>query len=1314
MEPRFRLNIPPFFERGKPLSLRIRLTLQLSLIYTVAVLIILLIDFYGIPGTTMKGESGDSQEKAFRYLSDIADQKTRQVYTWLEERDDNLGLLTYPDVMREEILRLVNEHHRLKGRESHPHFALSKLANQLIDVQLRDLSDFQRLEVYDIEDSTLLFSTDPTRADRMIDTLVAREAMKDSSYLIVSTPRLSQDKSSIRLTVAHRIRDNSGKIQAVVCLVLDPVQVISSIIEQGSPLREDTEILVIDNEYRNMLPLAHTVEHAPTDQLLGIRIYAKPAVLAVGTGSGTISAKDYRGADVLAAYRHIPVSPTVSWGLVVKQDHKTVFRPLYERLNISTIIGIVTLLLSMSWIYLIVRSFTRPIEQLATISKQIGNGDFSQRTNLVRKDELGLLAKTFDSMVDKISQWYQELENTVEKRTEQLYESQTLLGMALSTIAGGIWEIRYPIDQKKDWRDTVLHLSPHLSASIGFAADVESMPLGDWVQRIHPSDREEIEQSFEKVTAGEQENCERIFRFSHNDKSYHWYMNRGKQIIDKTGEASHFVGLMIDITEIKNSELENLKLRQRYESLFRASPIAISLLDSDLLVHQWNPAAEKLFGWSEEEVLGKVTPLATVLDSEEINRVKRLLNNREVPLNKELMLHCKDGTPLDLNIYSSVVPSTSDDQNDFVLSMYEDISERKRYIEALKTTEARYALAEEISGIGLWEWNIQEDSVYWSDPVLRMFGIVPGQAPKSVEEVAKKIHPQDLSTWQESVRMCLEEGQRHEIDFRLIWTDGSIRWIKAFGNAEFDKENNATRMIGMVLDITEERRIEEALRKQTALLREMGNIAKVGGWEFDPETGEGTWTEEVARIHDMDPSDPTSMRFGLSFYTDQDRPRIEQAIRDAIEKQEPYDITLELVTGKGNHRWVRSIGQPVMDNGKVVLLRGSFQDITLLRQAEMALTTSEEKYRMIADNSLDIIWQMALDTKFIYVNPAVEKVFGYTVEEFLASSLSDHAPPEEVERMKEILEEEMQQPENSPGVAFESVFRHKNGTVVPVEIRGRIIHNDQGKPNLVQGITRDISERVAARNVLLNMNQELEKHVKLRTAQLELANQELEAFAYSVSHDLRAPLRALSGFSTALIEEYGAKLDEQANHYINRIDKASIRMGELIDALLSLSRVSRTELHPKEFNLSLMCEEIWETITIDKPERDAQCVIQPDILVTGDEKLIHTMMMNLLGNALKFTRTRNDAHIEVSLRETTGERVIQIKDNGVGFDQAYQDKLFHPFQRLHTTDEFEGSGIGLATVERIVKRHGGWIRASGNVGEGASFTFVLEPSGEGK
>ena len=415
--------------------------------------------------------------------------------------------------------------------------------------------------------------------------------------------------------------------------------------------------------------------------------------------------------------------------------------------------------------------------------------------------------------------------------------------------------------------------------------------------------------------------------------------------------------------------------------------------------------------------------------------------------------------------------------------------------------------------------------------------------------------------------------------------------------------------------------------------------------------------------------------------------------------------------------WFEVHAYPVEDGLSVY-----FRDITDRKQGELALRDSEARTRAILRSAMDCVVTMDQEGRITEFNPAAERTFGYARDDVIGKPLADTiVPPSLRDRHHQGLARYLE-----TGVAHvigrrvELTGKRADGTEFPVEVA--ITRVETTTPPLFTGYIRDISERKHAEQErerlraeaevraaeVERLNEDLEVRVAERTAELEASNRELEAFSYSVSHDLRAPFRAIDGFSRIVLKDHGPAMPEEAREYLEIVREGAQQMGRLIDDLLAFARLGRQSLVKRPVDPSEVARRSLAQLRPELEGREVDVRIDQLPLCQADPSLLQQVYVNLLSNALKFTRTRSPAVIEVGSRELEGHRVYFVEDNGVGFDMRYADKQFGVFQRMHRSEEYEGTGVGLAIVQRIVYRHGGRVWAQAERGVGATFFFSLE------
>lgn len=512
-----------------------------------------------------------------------------------------------------------------------------------------------------------------------------------------------------------------------------------------------------------------------------------------------------------------------------------------------------------------------------------------------------------------------------------------------------------------------------------------------------------------------------------------------------------------------------------------------------------------------------------------------------------------------------------------------------------------------------------------------------------------------------------------------------------------DEVGDLTDAFNHMLDQIQER--ETTLRENAERLQLALEASQTGSWDWNMITGRITWDDYLHPLYGLKPGEFKGTPEALQELAHpDDRAKLEQNIRRALKERREFSMTYRVIWPDGSIHHIATRGKPIFDaEGKPLRMTGVSLDVTESQKAEQALRESEERFRTMANAAPVLIWTSNPNKQADYFNKSWLDFTGRAFEQELGAGWAQAVHPDDLDDVMRTFNAA-----HDKRFPFEMQFRMRRADG---DYRWVINH---GVPRFAPdgtfqgfiGSCLDITDRKIAQA-------ELERRVKERTAELAEANRELEAFTYSVSHDLRAPLRHIQGYADILREDYARDLPQDAQHLLSRVVQGSHNMGHLVDDLLRLAKIGRQELDLKPVDLNAVVKNVLDELNSDIKERTITWKIAKLPAVMADPGLLQSVFTNLINNAAKYSRKREEAIIEIGHTDTPEGRAFFVRDNGVGFDMKFAHKLFGVFQRLHRQDQFEGTGVGLAIVDRIIRKHGGRIWAEAELDKGATFFFTL-------
>jgi PAS domain S-box-containing protein len=704
-----------------------------------------------------------------------------------------------------------------------------------------------------------------------------------------------------------------------------------------------------------------------------------------------------------------------------------------------------------------------------------------------------------------------------------------------------------------------------------------------------------------------------------------------------------------------------------------------------------NRRLAEMVGCPAERLLGS-SLLSILRDGarENFPELMRQVAKKDVRADDHLLR--SDGTMLPVQLSLSSIPL--EDSGQGICLVATDLSNQKQVEDAAEQSEnLNRTLLESLPQM-IFAKDRNSRYIRCNENFAKLLGIRSEEFPGKTDydffnpALAEKYRTDDQRVMQSGVAEEIVEEYKRDGQTMIVQT------VKApFRNAD----GTTIGVLGVFFDITARKQEENKLREQAALLDLAHDAILFRGldsrillWNRGAKDLYG-WSAEEALgkvAHELLQTEfPDSL----------------EAIQTSIQKTREWEGELKYISRDGKAIVVASRWSLLRDEqGNPTAILEINRDITERKRVEEKLRIAALYTHSLIEASLDPLVTISREGKITDVNEATEKVTGVSRERLIGSDFSNYfTDPESARRgYEQVFAQGSVQD-------YPLAIRSTTGKVTDVLYNATVFKNEAGEVEGVFAAARDVTERKQAEKEVRRLNAELEQRVIQRTAQLEAANKELEAFTYSVSHDLRAPLRHISGFSKILTEEYGSSLAPEGQHHLQRIQEGTQRMGLLVDDLLNLGRIGRHEVRLQISGLNAIVNEVIAELKPECAGRQVEWKVDSLPFVECDPALMKQVLQNLVSNALKFTRPRSPAVIEIGQETQAGTPVVFVRDNGVGFNMKYSDKLFGVFQRLHRPEDFEGTGVGLATVQRIIQKHGGRIWAEAELDKGATFYFTL-------
>lgn len=632
----------------------------------------------------------------------------------------------------------------------------------------------------------------------------------------------------------------------------------------------------------------------------------------------------------------------------------------------------------------------------------------------------------------------------------------------------------------------------------------------------------------------------------------------------------------------------------------------------------------------------------------------------------------------------------------------------------LEETVSDFNKTQEVAKIGVWDVDLKTMTVNWSDEVYRIHE-VPVGTELNVEEGINFYRKDYQPVIQSAINKSITENENWDLECVLVTTSGREVWVRAVGYPVF-RRGDLVSLHGVFMDIDSQKRAQLDLEEQKNKLEEIStklslaiNTGQIGVWTWDILTNGLEWDDQMLEIYGI-----TREKFtdGYDSYSEalfpEDLPRIERELEYSIKNKTRFDTNFRIRKLDGSIGYIVAKADLILDEkDEPSKMIGINFDVSELEEAKRSIEVRELQLRRFVEQAPVSVAMFDKAMNYLSVSNQWYSEYGLESKSVIGKCHYDVFP--EIRKNQTWLDDHKRVLAGEELSSPRDKFVRKNGAIQYLSWKLIPWKTSENKIGGIIMYTADITNEIKYQDKLENLNEVLEHQVKLRTEELQIVNQELESFSYSVSHDLRAPLRSINGFSDILKEDYEDQLDDEGKRLIGIIKDSAVNMGQLIDDILNFSRLGRRPLEKERIDMySLFTELIESQVEQFGVSSKIEIAIEKIPSIKGDIVMLKQALVNLIGNAIKYSDRNEKIKIEVGSTSKEDQVIYFIKDNGSGFDSSkYQDKIFGVFQRLHTKKEFEGTGVGLAIVKRIIEKHKGDVWAESQPTKGATFFFSL-------